>query len=114
MSKKINQQFACSRMMLPEHCDSLRQHTAAVQRAEEQGRPLTDEQLRAEQQRLLEEALYCKLRLKFTLLDETGRSSLSGLPCRVDETAGTIYIDTGSGKPVKIKAASVIGIAGDS
>jgi len=114
MSKKFNQQFACSRMMLPEHCGSLRQHAASVKRAEEQRRPLTDEQLQAEQQQLLEEALGHKLRVEFTLLDESGRSTLSGVPYRLDETAGTIYIDTGSDKPVKIRAASVIGIAADS
>lgn len=114
MSKKFNQQFACSRMMLPEHCGSLRQHAASLKRAEEQRRPLNDEQLQAEQQQLLEEALSHKLRIVFTLLDESGRSSLCGVPCRIDETAGTIYIDTGSGKLTKIRAASVIGIADDS
>jgi len=111
VSKKLTQQFACSRMMLPEHCGSLRQHAKSLMRAEEQRWPLTDEQLQAEQQQLLEEALGHKLRVEFTLLDESGRSSLSGVPYRLDETAGMIYIDTGSGKPVKIRAASVIGMA---
>ncbi len=114
MSKKMSQQFACSRMMLPEHCGSLRRHAAVIERAEEQRRPLTDEQLQVEQQQLLEEALCHKLRLEFILLDEAGRSSISGVPRRLDETAGIIYIDTGSGKPVKLRAASVIGITGAS
>jgi hypothetical protein len=108
MIKKFNQQFACSRMMLPEHCGSLRQHAAAIKRAEEQRRPLADEQLQAEQQQLLEAALSRKLKLEFTLLDESGHSSVCGVPYRLDETAGTIYIDTGSVKPFKIKAAAVI------
>ncbi len=114
MSKKISQQFACSRMMLPEHCSSLRQHAASVKRAEEQRQSLTDEQLQAEQQQLLESAICHKLSLEFTLLEESGRCRISGVPCRIDVTAGMIYIDTGSGKPVKIRAVSVTGITGNS
>jgi hypothetical protein len=114
MSKKFNQQFACSRMMLPEHCGSLREHAASLKRVEEQRRPLADEQLQAEQQQLLEAALSRKLKLEFTLLDESGRSSVCGVPYRVNETAGTIYINTGSGEPLKIRSAAVIGITDGS
>ncbi len=111
MSRKFNQQFACSRMMLPEHCGNLQQHAAAKARCEEQRKPLADEQLQAEKQQILEQALHDHKNLLFTLLTDSGRSSLSGVPYKLDENAGTIFIDTGNEKKVIIKASAVIGLS---
>jgi hypothetical protein len=113
VSKKFNQQFACSRMMLPEHCGSLRKHAAAKIKAEEQRRPLIDEQLQEEQQQILEQALRGQKCLRFEVFTASGREHLSGVPRRLDENAGTILIDTGSNKLQMIRATAVIKLSGD-
>jgi len=113
LSKKFNQQFACSRMMLPEHCGSLREQAAAKIKAEEQRKPLIDEQLQEEQQQLLEQALRGRKRLRFEVLTRSGRVSFSGVPRRLDENAGMILIDTGSSKLEKISSAAVIKLSGE-
>lgn len=113
MSKKFNRQFACSRMMLPEHCGSLHRYSAAKKRQEEQRRPLIDSQLQEEQQQLLEMAYREQRVLGFTLLTACGRTFCCGVPRRIDKNAGTIIIDTGNGKSVVVNAAEVIGLCPD-
>jgi hypothetical protein len=110
MSKKLTQQFACSRMMLPEHCGNLRKHAAEKKRSEEQRRPLRDEQLQGEQQQILEQAFRGQKCLEINLLKTSGHSSYHGVPRRLDENAGTIIIDTGNGNLLTIRAAEVINL----
>jgi len=111
MSKKFNQQFACSRMMLPEHRSSLQQHNAKTAWEENHRRPFLDEQRQEELQQLLEQAIFKQQRLNFTVLNNGGYQTITGIPLRSDPAAGFIYIfDAGGTRRRKIMAADVVNL----
>ena len=112
MSKKINHQFNCSTMLLPEHNAALKQHFAKPRQEENSRRPLKDEQLLAEEEQLLQEALYCGKKLLFTVIDCAGRKIFSGVPLRFEEPGALIVIAAegkqGQRRLLKIAAQNVI------
>jgi len=110
VSKKANQQFACSKMMLPEHRGGLQEHRLRMEREETNRCPLLDEQRHEELQHLLRSATFKRQKIRFTVLNSSGRHSLCGIPLRCDSSTGLIYIDNGGSRPHKIMAASVIAI----
>lgn len=107
MSKKINQQFNCSKMMLPEHCGQLREHSVAYERAEAGSRPCFDEQLREEQQRTLDQALLAGQMIVVTIINSSGPHTFRGVPLRIDQISGCLVIDVGEVRPYRIKAAEI-------
>lgn len=111
MSKKINQQFLCSRMMLPEHCSGLNEHAFRKKWEENHRRPDMDDQLQEQLQQELEQALAKQQALKITFLDYSGYHTYIGVPLRIDPTAGLIFLHTGKGRPRAVKAAEVVKIA---
>ncbi len=110
MSKRISNQFNCSKMMLPEHCGHLRRRADDLDQREKRRQPLIDEQLHEEQQLLLEKALAAGIALHFTLLSSKGTAKLAGIPRRISQQQGVIMIDTGEMRPLSIKAADVIAL----
>ncbi len=110
MSKKINQQFNCSKMMLPEHCGQLREHSAAYEKAEACSRPCFDEQLREEQQRTLDQALITGQIIVVTVINSSGSHTFRGVPLRIDQISGCLVLDVGKVRPRRIKAAEITGL----
>ncbi len=108
MSKKINQQFACSKMMLPEHRGSLQEHCRQSSRAEESSRPDLDEQERERLQQIFEQALAGKRALQVTVFTGTGRESFTGIPLSSDCAGGRIYFSSGPGRPRSVRAADIL------
>ena len=107
MSIKAKNQFACSRMMLPEHCNEIGAHRAAVDQGEKCRRPLIDEQRSAELQQILEEAISTGLPLEITCLNESGYHTYGGKPLKTEDYSGLILVDGGAGRALKIKAADI-------
>lgn len=110
MSKKFSQQFACSKMMLPEHCSSLKKCKARAHWEETHRPPHPDEQRQDELQQLLDRAIYRQQSLSFTILNAGGYQLITGIPLRTDTAAGFIYLDTGLYRLQKIRAAEIVGI----
>ena len=108
MSKKICQQFACSKMMLPEHRTSLQKHSSAAEWAENHPSIILDEQLQEELQRTLECAREKSHEIKLTILNSSGYHTYRGVPLRLDPTSGTVYIGSGATRPQAISAAEII------
>jgi len=108
MSKKINQQFACSKMMLPEHRGSLQEQSAAVKRADESSRPELDQQERERLQQIFEQALHVRRALRVTVFTETGREIFTGIPLRVDPAGGKIIFSSGSTGVRAIRTADIV------
>ncbi|MCJ7806040.1 MAG: YolD-like family protein [Clostridia bacterium] len=108
MSSKINQQFACSKMMLPEHRVSLRDQSTKAQWKETHRRPLFDEQRQDELQQILGQAILKRQTLQFTILNSSGYRIYSGVPLRIEQTAGKIILDTGDRRTQAITAAEVV------
>lgn len=108
MSKKINQQFNCSKMMLPEHCGSLREHNDRLERKEIYRRPIIDEQLWEEQQRILGQALLTGHQIMITIINSSGYHTYRGVPLRIDQITGFILIANGEQQPFKIRATEII------
>jgi len=108
MSKKLNQQFACSKMMLPEHRGSLQEHNTQLRRDEKNSRPVLDEQQWERLQQIFESSLAEGRALKVTLINGTGRETFTGIPLSSDPTAGRITFSSGSGRPQAVKAADIV------
>ncbi len=108
MSKKINRQFSCSKMMLPEHRAGLQQHASQKQWEEDHRRPLFDEQRQEELQQILEQALLNRQSLKLTILNGSGYKTCRGIPLRSDPSAGLLFIHTGTGRTRSIRAVDVV------
>ncbi|MFU8794585.1 MAG: YolD-like family protein [Dethiobacteria bacterium] len=107
MSKKINQQFNCSKMMLPEHCGSLREHVKNLEREEIYRFPVIDEQLWEEQQRMFGQALFTGHTIKINVINSSGSHTYRGVPLRIDQVAGLILVDTGKTGLLKIRATEI-------
>lgn len=110
MSEKLRRQFACSKMMLPEHCTMLREQALAEYRAENNRVPETDEQLQEEQQYILEDARCGEKTVIIKTADSSGYNHYAGIPLRCDSTRGIIYIRTLAGYNLEIAAAKVVNI----
>jgi len=107
MSKKLNQQFACSKMMLPEHRSGLQEQDAKNHRAEESSRPELDEQERERLQHVFEQALAGSRVLKVTLFTGTGRETFTGVPLSSDHLGDRIVFNTDPGRRA-VKAADIL------
>ncbi len=110
MSKKFNQQFACSKMMLPEHRGSLQEHKQKLEWKESNRRPFLDEQRHEELQQLLEQATFKRHELNFTVLYSNGYQIINGIPLYSDPATGLIFLDSGEHRPQIIRASEVIHI----
>lgn len=111
MSKKINQQFACSKMMLPEHRGGLQQHRNQKDQDEENSRPHFDEQHWERLQQLYEEALSGRRTLEVTVFTQNGRKTFTGIPWRGDPAAGKISFSSGSASPRVVRIADIVDLA---
>jgi len=107
-NKKAGRQFACSKMMLPEHCENLQKHHARIEWEEAHRRNFLDEQEQWQMQCMLEEAVARGLALNITILDSNGYQHFRGVPLRFDPTSGEITLDRGTMRPCAIKAVTVV------
>jgi hypothetical protein len=98
MSKKIYHQFTCSRMMLPEHRERLRQQQARRQWDEKHRRPLLDDQQKEAFQQALERSMREGRPLKLTVLDSSGCRHLAGTVIRLEPWAGRFRFRTAAGE----------------
>ncbi len=94
MSKKMNQQFACSSMMLPEHRGRLNRERKETRWQEEHRRALLDEQEQERFQRALEQSLQQGIPLKLTVLNNSGYHHLWGRVVKLEPWAGRIRLLT--------------------
>ena len=110
MSKKIIRQFACSKMMLPEHRDSLQSLKIGARREEIYRRPFFDDQRQEELQQLLDRAILKQQALRFTILSAGGTETFTATPLRIEPSAGLLCLDNGSCRLHKVLASDVIDI----
>jgi hypothetical protein len=110
MSKKINHQFHCSRMMLPEHCSVLREHSVELERKENFLIPNHDEQQLEECQQLLEQALADGLELSFMLVTASGREAIRGVPLRFEQYPPSILVSSVSQGLIRVDIEKVISV----
>ncbi len=110
MSKKLTGQFLCSRMMLPEHCSGLQKHADQLDWDEAHRHPELDEQRQEEMQQSFEQALAGQTALEITTLTNQGYRFYSGIPLRIDQAYGLVYLREREGKLIKIKAREVTGL----
>ncbi|HSW35258.1 MAG TPA: YolD-like family protein [Candidatus Limnocylindrales bacterium] len=104
MSKKINQQFNCSKMMLPEHRERLQKQTALSRWKEEHHRPVLDEQQQELLQHIFEQSLLHRQKIKITVLNENGYQVLEGVPLKGTSAVGQISLEnSGDVKTVQTK-----------
>ncbi len=108
MSKKINQQFACSKMMLPEHRGSLQEQSTEKKRADESSRPELDEQERERLQQIFEQAFTGRRVLRVTVFTGTGREVFTGIPLRVDPAGSNIIFSSGTVRGRRVRAADIL------
>lgn len=107
-TKKAGRQFACSKMMLPEHCENLQKHHDRIEWEEAHRRNFLDEQEQWQMQCILEEAVAQGLSLNITILDDNGYRHFRGVPLRFDPTNREIILDRSTMRPCTIKAATVV------
>jgi len=111
VSQKFNRQFDCSKMMLPEHRSSLDQQVVREHGSAGEVHSLSLDQQELEQlQRSLEHALVERQPLRVTVLAEDGRRDYTGIPLRIDQASGVIYLSTGFARPQPIEADRVLSL----
>lgn len=94
--------------MLPEHRSSLEQQILREQYDREFCYPALDEQELEQLQQTLDRAISDKKPIRVTVLENNLRRTYSGIPLRIDQSAGIIFLASGSGRPQLIQAAQVL------
>ncbi|NLC11010.1 MAG: YolD-like family protein [Firmicutes bacterium] len=92
--KKMQNQFACSRIMLPEHVEALNKHAREVFVENSYKIPEFDEQQLEEFNILLQRSINQGLCLKITYLSPTGFKTLAGRLKKASE--GYLFLETGN------------------
>jgi len=110
VSRKLNQQFNCSKMMLPEHRSSLEQQILRERCDRELRYPAFDEQELDRLQQQLDLALANKQPIRVTVLENSVCQIYSGVPLRIDQGTGIIVLSTGCGRRQPIQAAQVVAL----
>ncbi len=110
MSKKLTHQFLCSRMMLPEHCSGLQKHADQLDWDEIHRYPELDEQRQEEMQQVFEQALAGQTAVEITTLTNSGYRFYRGIPLRIDQAHGLVYLRDKEGKLIKIPSRETIGV----
>ncbi len=109
MSRKFLNQFACSRLLLPEHREQLQGHHRARNKKEELRPPCLDEQQREELDILVNQSLGQGLEIRVIALGEEGRYSTTGRVIRLDPVRKRITLATPAGVEV-IARPKIIGV----
>ncbi|MBZ4686861.1 MAG: hypothetical protein PWQ96_524 [Clostridia bacterium] len=108
-SKKIYDQFTCSRMMLPEHKERLKNYRKKLQQKEKYRMPLFDEQQWEEFQFILEHSLHYDAKIQLTILQEESYLEVQGVVKGLDTVKREITIATESGLR-KLNAKEIVNI----
>ena len=97
--------------MLPEHRSSLEQQVVREHSgAGETHSPSLDQQELEQLQRALEQALVERQPVRVAVLTEEGRRNYTGIPLRIDQASGFIYLSTGFARPQPIEADRVLSL----
>lgn len=110
MSKKINQQFNCSKMMLPEHCGQLREHSAGLKIDSQKAFVETDEQLLEEWQQIFDLAFAKKLPLTIVYNEAGEAKTVTGTPSAVKTDEESIAFKPGNAREQKILVKAILGL----
>jgi hypothetical protein len=94
MSKKITNQFICSRMMLPEHKEKLNSHRKSILKKEKYSKPCFDEQRLEEFQFLLNHSMHNKITVKITVLNDNEYLNIEGIVKKMDLISRKITLIT--------------------
>lgn len=97
MSKKIINQFICSRMMLLEHRERLNERRRKLQREEKYHMPFFDEQQWKEFQFILNRSIQYGCKIEVTVLTKKGHLKVRGVVKAIDPVSGQIGIVTENG-----------------
>jgi 3-methyladenine DNA glycosylase AlkC len=109
VNKKIRRQFACSRLMLPEHCSSLERHYKETEQSENCRRPLLDEQEQDRFQQILQRSLGQNAPLALTVLKENGFRHLTGTVIKLEPWAGCLRLRTDAAVET-VRIAEITGV----
>ncbi len=109
MSKKVANQFACSRLILPEHRDQLRGHRQARRKEEEHRLPCLDQQQWEEFEALVKQSLEQGLTIMVTAVSKQGRYSATGQVIKVDPVIRRITLATRGGVQ-QVALPEIIGV----
>jgi len=107
MSKKLSNQFLCSRMMLPEHREKLKLYQNKRDYEESYRIPQYSDQQLEEFQSLLDRSLKFGLRIELTILTEHGFTNLKGIVKKTETTSGQIIITTREGD-IRLKIENIV------
>lgn len=110
MSKKIRQQFSCSKMMLPEHSVHYATHKISTKKEELHRRPALDEQYQEQLQQNLSLAMMEQRLIRIKILNAEGFCTYSGIPRRINQVTGTIDLDDGGTAVKRIRASEVVSL----
>lgn len=110
MSKKISQQFKCSKMMLPEHNYQYSADKLNAKHQDARRRPALDEQYQEQLQQKLSRAVMEQRLIRVKILSTDGCCTYRGIPRRVNPVTGIIDLDDDCGRIQRIKASEVINL----
>jgi hypothetical protein len=108
MTKKISNQFLCSRMMLPEHKESINSYKKKTEYKKKYRIPSFDEQQCEEFQFLINKSLNKKIKLKVTVLEKKYQEYI-GIVTNTYPESGLIKIKTNK-EFKKITADKIVNI----
>lgn len=108
MSKKLFNQFICSRMMLPEHREKLNKHHEKIERKEKYRLPSFDEQQWEEFEFILTQSLEHGVKIEITILKEGKYFKKRGTVKKLDPLSGKISILTENEGVIKLPAKNMI------
>jgi hypothetical protein len=109
--KKMNDQFLCSRMMLPEHRKALSQRQQKIREAEDRRIPLFDEQELELWEWFLRQSLEQGTKITVSYLSEGGEKIVSGVALKNDIPGGMIIM-AGKKSRVRVEVKKILSIEG--
>ncbi len=113
MSKRINNQFFCSSMMLPEHREEL--ETLSKDREKKPPPPEWDEQALELWERLIQQSLKQGEKIKITIFLHDRYLEVVGVVQRLDASRGRLGIKTAAGcKVLELKTICAVETANGS
>ncbi len=102
MSKKLSNQFSCSRLMLPAHRKKLNECHKIKEEEEKYCMPNLDDQQKEQFQFLISQSLQQGLVIEVTLLTGKSYSRLKGEVKKIDPLQGKLNIVLTSNKEIKM------------
>jgi len=109
MSKKLSNQFLCSRMMLPEHREKLKLYQNKREYEENYRIPQYSDQQLEEFQFLLDRSLKFGLRIELTILTDHGFTNIKGVVKKTEAASGQILVTTRE-EEIRLEIKNIVGL----